>query len=149
MVRASRKHWVRRNIFSSDRVEENQRTIFLERSCSRTTSTSIAEPPICLLQLLEEKAKYPRFKSLRKSRLSLRYTKAGVTVKGGQVKLAKHSKPLNIVWSRDVDGLRLFLSPSPVITQVGGSLASLFLNALNLSLLLVKLLALTSELKTL
>lgn len=51
----------------------------------------------------KKKAKYPRFKSLRKSRLSLRYTKAGVTIKGGQVKLAKHSKPLNIVWSRDVD----------------------------------------------
>ena len=51
----------------------------------------------------KKKAKYPRFKSLKKSKLSLRYTKAGVSIKDRKVKLAKHSEPLNIVWSRDVD----------------------------------------------
>lgn len=50
-----------------------------------------------------KRAKYPRFKSLKKSRLGLRYTKAGVSVKNGEVKLAKHTEPLNIVWSREVD----------------------------------------------
>lgn len=51
----------------------------------------------------KKKAKYPRFKSLKKFKLSLRYTKAGVSIKDRKVKLAKHSEPLNIVWSRDVD----------------------------------------------
>lgn len=51
----------------------------------------------------DKRAKYPRFKSLKKSKLSLRYTKSGVSLKGGKVKLAKHSEPLNIVWSRKVD----------------------------------------------
>jgi putative transposase len=50
-----------------------------------------------------KRAKYPRFKSLKKSKLSIRYTGAGLILRDGEVKLAKHSEPLNIVWSRTVD----------------------------------------------
>lgn len=50
-----------------------------------------------------KRAKYPRFKSLKKSNLGLKYTKAGMSLRNGDVKLAKHSEPLNIVWSRQVD----------------------------------------------
>lgn len=50
-----------------------------------------------------KRAKHPRFKSLKKSRLGLNYTKAGISFRNGEVKLAKHSEPLNIVWSRSVD----------------------------------------------
>lgn len=50
-----------------------------------------------------KRAKYPRFKTLKKSNLGLKYTKAGMTLRNGDVKLAKHSEPLNIVWSRQVD----------------------------------------------
>ena len=50
-----------------------------------------------------KRAKYPRFKSLKKSSLGLNYTKSGMSLRNGKVKLAKHSEPLNIVWSRPVD----------------------------------------------
>ena len=50
-----------------------------------------------------KRAKYPRFKSLKKSNLGLKYTKSGMSLRNGKVKLAKHSEPLNIVWSRPVD----------------------------------------------
>lgn len=49
------------------------------------------------------RAKYPRFKSLKKSNLGLKYTKAGMSLHNGDVKLAKHFEPLNIAWSRQVD----------------------------------------------
>ena len=50
-----------------------------------------------------KRAKYPRFKSLKKSNLGLRYTLGGLRLRNGQVFLAKHEEPLNIVWSRSVD----------------------------------------------
>lgn len=50
-----------------------------------------------------KRAKYPRFKSLKKSNLGLKYTKSGMSLRDGKVKLAKHSEPLNIAWSRQVD----------------------------------------------
>ena len=50
-----------------------------------------------------KRAKYPRFKSLKKSSLGLNYTKSGMSLRNGKVKLAKHSEPLNVVWSRPVD----------------------------------------------
>ncbi len=45
-------------------------------------------------------AKYPRFKSKHKSKASATYTSFGFSFRDGQVKLAKMSEPLNIVWSR-------------------------------------------------
>lgn len=50
-----------------------------------------------------KRAKYPRSKSLKRSRLGLKYTKSGFSIRNGEVKLAKHSEPLNIIWSRSVD----------------------------------------------
>lgn len=50
-----------------------------------------------------KRAKYPRFKSLKKSNFGLKYTKAGMSLRNGKVKLAKHAEPLDIVWSRPVD----------------------------------------------
>lgn len=50
-----------------------------------------------------KRAKYPRFKSLKKSNLGLKYTKSGMSLRNGKVKLAKHAEPLDIVWSRPVD----------------------------------------------
>jgi putative transposase len=45
-------------------------------------------------------AKYPKFKSRKKSRQSAEYTKSGFRWRNGQLALAKMSEPLNIVWSR-------------------------------------------------
>lgn len=48
----------------------------------------------------EGRAKYPRFKSRKKSRRSAEYTTSGFRLRDGQVTLAKMSEPLDIVWSR-------------------------------------------------
>jgi putative transposase len=47
-----------------------------------------------------KRAKYPRFKSKRKSRASAEYTSSAFRFRDGQLTLAKMSEPLSIVWSR-------------------------------------------------
>jgi len=47
-----------------------------------------------------KRAKYPRFKSRKKSRKSAEYTTSGFRFRDGRLTLAKMSVPLDIVWSR-------------------------------------------------
>ncbi len=47
-----------------------------------------------------KRAKYPRFKSRKKSRKSAEYTTSGFRFHDGRLTLAKMSGPLDIVWSR-------------------------------------------------
>ncbi|WP_053749518.1 RNA-guided endonuclease InsQ/TnpB family protein [Streptomyces sp. MMG1533] len=47
-----------------------------------------------------KRAKYPRFKSRKKSRKSAEYTTSGFRFRDGQLTLAKMSEPLDIAWSR-------------------------------------------------
>jgi putative transposase len=47
-----------------------------------------------------KRAKYPTFKSRKRSRLSAEYTRSAFRWRGGQLTLAKMDAPLNIVWSR-------------------------------------------------
>ena len=47
-----------------------------------------------------KRAKYPSFKSKRKSRASATFTRMGFSWRGGQIKLAKCGEPLDIRWSR-------------------------------------------------
>lgn len=46
------------------------------------------------------RAKYPRFKSRKKSRRSAEYTRSAFAFRGGRLTLAKMKDPLKIVWSR-------------------------------------------------
>jgi len=48
----------------------------------------------------QKRAKYPRFKSKRKSRASATFYRNCFTWRGGQITLAKQSQPLDIRWSR-------------------------------------------------
>ncbi|MGW1680359.1 RNA-guided endonuclease InsQ/TnpB family protein [Saccharopolyspora sp. NPDC002376] len=48
----------------------------------------------------DKRAKYPRFKSRKKSRASAEYTKSAFKYRNGILTLAKMSESLNIVWSR-------------------------------------------------
>ena len=48
----------------------------------------------------DKRARYPRFKSKRKSRASAEYTRSAFRWHDGQLTLAKMNTPLNIVWSR-------------------------------------------------
>ena len=47
-----------------------------------------------------KRAKYPRFKSRKKSRRSAEYTTSGFRFREGRLTLAKMAEPLRIVWSR-------------------------------------------------
>ncbi|MGW3136036.1 RNA-guided endonuclease InsQ/TnpB family protein [Streptomyces sp. NPDC001139] len=47
-----------------------------------------------------KRAKYPRFKSRKKSRNSAEYTTSAFRFQGGRLTLAKMTEPLDIVWSR-------------------------------------------------
>ncbi|MFF0116452.1 RNA-guided endonuclease InsQ/TnpB family protein [Streptomyces prasinus] len=47
-----------------------------------------------------KRAKYPRFKSRKKSRKSAEYTTSGFRFRDGRLILARMSEPLDIVWSR-------------------------------------------------
>ncbi len=47
-----------------------------------------------------KRAKYPRFKSKKKSRKSAEYTTSGFRFCAGELTLAKMARPLDIVWSR-------------------------------------------------
>jgi putative transposase len=47
-----------------------------------------------------KRAKYPRFKSRKKSRKSAEYTTSGFRLREGKLTLAKMTQPLDIVWSR-------------------------------------------------
>ncbi|WP_433525157.1 RNA-guided endonuclease InsQ/TnpB family protein [Nocardia pseudovaccinii] len=48
----------------------------------------------------DKRAKYPRFKSRKKSHSSAEYTRSAFTFRDGQLTLAKMADPLNIVWCR-------------------------------------------------
>ncbi|MEU9373988.1 RNA-guided endonuclease TnpB family protein [Streptomyces sp. NPDC048255] len=47
-----------------------------------------------------KRAKYPRFKSKRKSRASAEYTRSAFRYADGRLTLAKMAEPLDVVWSR-------------------------------------------------
>lgn len=52
------------------------------------------------------RAKYPRFKSKRKTRASAEYTRSAFRYRDGKLTLAKMAEPLDIVWSRPLpDGV--------------------------------------------
>ncbi|MEU6200191.1 RNA-guided endonuclease TnpB family protein [Streptomyces sp. NPDC047061] len=54
-----------------------------------------------------KRAKYPRFKSRKKSRKSAEYTTSGFRFRDGTLTLAKMAEPLEIVWSRPLpDGVQ-------------------------------------------
>ncbi|MFG2880474.1 RNA-guided endonuclease InsQ/TnpB family protein [Streptomyces sp. NPDC048337] len=53
-----------------------------------------------------KQARYPRFKSKRKSRASAEYTRSAFKFRDGRLTLAKMAEPLDIVWSRPLpDGV--------------------------------------------
>jgi putative transposase len=47
-----------------------------------------------------KQARYPRYKSRKKSRSAAEYTRSAFRYRDGQLRLAKMTAPLNVVWSR-------------------------------------------------
>jgi putative transposase len=52
----------------------------------------------------DKRARYPRFKSRRKSRASAEYTRSAFRYRDGQLSLAKMGGPLDVRWSRPLPG---------------------------------------------
>ncbi|MGH8966014.1 MAG: RNA-guided endonuclease InsQ/TnpB family protein, partial [Actinomycetes bacterium] len=48
----------------------------------------------------DKRARYPRFKSRKRSRKSAEYTTSGFRFRDGEITLAKMAEPLEVVWSR-------------------------------------------------
>lgn len=51
----------------------------------------------------DKRAGYPKFKSRKKSRLGLEYSRSGFRFKGDDLHIARLKEPFNVVWSRDFD----------------------------------------------
>jgi putative transposase len=69
-------------------------------------------------QFFAKRAKYPRFKSKKKSRKSAEYTSSAFRFRNGKLTLAKMTEPLDIVWSRPLpEGV----SPSTVTVSQDGA----------------------------
>ena len=99
--------WVRR-----ERVNYNQTSALLtawKKTEELAFLNDVSSVPLqqCLRHLqaaftnfFGKRAKYPRFKSRKKSRKSAEYTTSGFRFRQGKLTLAKMTEPLDIVWSR-------------------------------------------------
>uniref|UniRef100_UPI000CD4C7F5 RNA-guided endonuclease InsQ/TnpB family protein n=2 Tax=unclassified Streptomyces TaxID=2593676 RepID=UPI000CD4C7F5 len=67
------------------------------QQCLRHLQTAFAN-------FFAKRAKYPRFKSRKKSRKSAEYTTSGFRFRDGRLTLAKMAEPLDIRWSRPLPG---------------------------------------------
>ncbi|HZK32706.1 MAG TPA: RNA-guided endonuclease TnpB family protein [Corynebacterium sp.] len=83
--------------------KETEELAFLREVSAVALQQSLRHLQAAFQNFWAKRAGYPRFKSKKKSTLGLRYTLAGLRLRGGQVFLAKQDEPLTIVWSRPVD----------------------------------------------
>ena len=73
---------------------------FLNDRSSVPLQQSLRHVQGAFVNFWEKRAKYPTFKSKRRSRASAEYTKSGFRYRDGQLTLAKMTEPLSVVWSR-------------------------------------------------
>lgn len=73
---------------------------FLNEVSAVALQQSIRHLHVAFTNFFSKSARYPRFKSRRRSRASAKYTKAGFRWRDGQLTLAKMDQPLEIRWSR-------------------------------------------------
>jgi putative transposase len=73
---------------------------FLNEVSSVPLQQALRHLQLGLQAFFDKRARYPHFKSRKKSRQSATYTRSGFRWRGGQLTLAKMSDPLPIVWSR-------------------------------------------------
>jgi putative transposase len=84
---------------------------FLSEVSSVPLQQCLRHLQVAFTHFFGKRAKYPRFKSRKKSRKSAEYTTSGFRFRDGKLTLAKMAEPLDIVWSRPLpDGV----SPSTV-----------------------------------
>lgn len=78
-------------------------TLWLQEASNVCLQQSLRNLDTAFKNFFQGRAKYPNFKK-KNARQSARYTASGFSWRDGQIKLAKHKKPLNIRWSRRFTG---------------------------------------------
>ncbi|SBT54760.1 RNA-guided endonuclease InsQ/TnpB family protein [Micromonospora narathiwatensis] len=73
---------------------------FLNEVSSVPLQQTLRHLQVALTNFFARRARYPTFKSKKKSRRSAEYTTSAFRWRDGQLTLAKMAEPLNIVWSR-------------------------------------------------
>lgn len=74
---------------------------FLSEVSSVPLQQSLRNLQMAYQNFSAKRTRHPRFKSKRKGKLSLSYSKSGFRFKGGNLHIAKCADPLNVVVSRD------------------------------------------------
>ena len=77
---------------------------FLREVSSVPLQQTLRHQQAAFSNFFAKRARYPKFKSRKKSRASAEYTRSGFTWRDGKLTLAKMSEPLDIRWSRELPG---------------------------------------------
>ncbi|MEV7542382.1 RNA-guided endonuclease TnpB family protein [Streptomyces sp. NPDC089915] len=80
--------------------KKTEELAFLGEVSSVPLQQSLRHLQVAFANFFGKRAKYPRFKSRKRSRKSAEYTTSGFRLRDGRLTLAKMSEPLDIVWSR-------------------------------------------------
>src|SRR3954470_257060 len=81
-------------------LKASEEAAFLREVSSVPLQQALRHLQLAFQAFFEKRAKYPRFKSRKRSRSSATYTRAAFRWRGGELFLAKMSEPLAIAWSR-------------------------------------------------
>ncbi|WP_433919418.1 transposase [Streptomyces canus] len=80
--------------------KKTEELAYLNEVSSVPLQQALRHLQVAFTNFFGKRAKYPRFKSRKKSRKSAEYTTSGFRFREGKLTLAKMSEPLAIVWSR-------------------------------------------------
>ncbi|MER5956362.1 RNA-guided endonuclease TnpB family protein [Streptomyces sp. NPDC001893] len=98
--------------------KKTEELAYLSEVSSVPLQQTLRHLQVAFTNFFAKRAKYPRFKSRKKSRKSAEYTTSGFRYRSGQLTLAKMSEPLDVVWSRPLpEGA----SPSTVTVSQDGA----------------------------
>ncbi|MFE1286052.1 RNA-guided endonuclease InsQ/TnpB family protein [Streptomyces sp. NPDC058751] len=80
--------------------KKSEELAFLNEVSSVPLQQALRHLQVAFTNFFAKRAKYPRFKSRKKSRKSAEYTTSAFRFRDGRLTLARMSEPLDIVWSR-------------------------------------------------
>ncbi|WP_411123381.1 RNA-guided endonuclease InsQ/TnpB family protein [Streptomyces sp. x-19] len=80
--------------------KKTEELAYLNEVSSVPLQQTLRHLQVAFTNFFGKRAKYPRFKSRKKSRRSAEYTTSGFRFRDGKITLAKMSEPLDIRWSR-------------------------------------------------
>ncbi|WP_432071289.1 RNA-guided endonuclease InsQ/TnpB family protein [Streptomyces sp. AA1529] len=80
--------------------KKTEELAYLSEVSSVPLQQTLRHLQVAFTNFFGKRAKYPRFKSRKKSRKSAEYTTSAFRYRDGRITLAKMTEPLDIVWSR-------------------------------------------------